>query len=329
MKIAFVIGMPVVSAGNGIVSQMETWKKGLEKLGHSVVLISPWVWYEWEKFDVVHFFSFSEYVVDFIKQVFPKNKKIVYSPILDPDYSIAAMKAISHWGWDKLKLTNRYYQVRKILPLVKQVFVRSNFEAEYIEKGWNIAKEKIVKIPLSYNFYEECGNSKREQFCFHASYLADKRKNVKRLIEAAKKYQFQLKLAGKLRNDEERNKVLSWIENAENIEYLGFLSQEHLLDNYRRAKVFALPSTNEGVGIVALDAAAMGCDVVITNLGGPKEYYNSFAIEVNPYDIDEIGSAVLKGLSNFTMQPELQEHICKNFSLENISKQLESQYRLL
>ncbi len=329
MKIAFVVGMPVVSAGNGIVSQMETWKKGLEKLGHSVALISPWVWYEWEKFDVVHFFAFSEYVVDFIKQVYPKNRKIAYSPILDPDYSITAMKAISHWGWDKLKLTNRHYQIRKALPLVKQVFVRSNFEAMYIEKGWNVAREKIAKIPLSYNFYEESGKAKREQFCFHASYLADERKNVRRLIEAAKKYQFQLKLAGKLRNDEERSKVLSWIENAENIEYLGFLPQEQLLDYYRRAKVFALPSTNEGVGIVALDAAAMGCDVVVTNLGGPKEYYNSLAIEVNPYNVDEIGSAVLRGLSNFTMQPELQEHIYKNFSLENISKQLETQYRLL
>ncbi len=329
MNIAFVICMPVVTAGNGIVSQMRTWKRGLEKLGHSVSLISPWESYDWEKFDVVHFFSFCEYAAEFIKQVYSKNKKIAYSPILDPDYPVIAMKVISRWGWDKLKLTNRFYQVRKIFPLIKRVFARSNFEATYIEKGWNVSKEKIIKIPLSYNFYEDCGQSKRESFCFHASFLADDRKNVKRLVEAAKKYHFHLKLAGTLRNEEERKKVVSWCKNLKNVEYLGFLSQEQLLENYRRAKVFALPSTNEGVGIVALDAAAMGCDVVITNLGGPKEYYKSLALEVNPYDVDEIGAAVLKGLSCFTQQPKLQEHIRNNFSLENISKLLETQYQLL
>lgn len=328
MKIAFVIGAPVVYAGHGVVSQMKTWKRGLEDLGHQVFLVSPWEVYDWKSFDAVHFFMYSEYVGDFIEAVCPENNKIIFSPVLDPDYSLFAMKAISHWGYSRLKLSNRYYRMRKIAEKFSAVTVRSDFEAKYVEQGWNLPKSKIVKIPLSFNFFET-NNSKRENYCFHASYLADDRKNVKRLIQAAKKYDIPLKLAGKLRNGEEEKKIFGWIGSSSNIEYLGFLSQEELLDNYRRAKVFALPSTNEGVGIVALDAAAMGCDVVITKLGGPKEYYNSMATEVNPYDVDEIGLAIQKNLTGFTQQPNLQKYICENYSLEVIAKKLVVMYESL
>lgn len=327
MKIAFVIGAPVVFSGHGVVSQMQTWKTGLESLGHQVVLISPWAFYDWKSFDIVHFFMFSEYVADFIELVYPINKHIVFSPVLDPDYSITAMKAISRWGASALKLSNRFYRIRKIAHLISLFSTRSNFESEYVEKAWNVSKSKICKVPLSYNYANLDFESKRENFCFHASYLADERKNVKRLVTAAKKYNFPLKLAGKLRNEKEREKVFSWMDEAKNIEYLGFLSKEELLNQYRKAKVFALPSTNEGVGIVALDAAAMGCDVVITKLGGPKEYYDNLALQVNPYNVDDIGKAILKSLSSFSNQPALQKHIQENFSLGKISEKLQAMYQ--
>ena len=164
MKIAFVIGAPVVYAGHGVVSQMKTWKRGLENLGHQVFLVSPWEVYDWKSFDAVHFFMYSEYVGDFIEAVYPENNKIIFSPVLDPDYSLFAMKAISHWGYSRLKLSNRYYRMRKIAEKFSAVTVRSDFEAKYVEQGWNIPKSKIVKIPLSFNFFET-NNSKRENYC--------------------------------------------------------------------------------------------------------------------------------------------------------------------
>lgn len=78
-----------------------------------------------------------------------------------------------------------------------------------------------------------------------------------------------------------------------------------------QSKSFALPSTNEGVGIVALEAAAMGCDIVITKLGGPKEYYSNMATVINPYNVDEIGKAICKALDTKSFQPNLAEYINK------------------
>jgi glycosyltransferase involved in cell wall biosynthesis len=96
---------------------------------------------------------------------------------------------------------------------------------------------------------------------------------------------------------------------------------------YNKAKVFALPSINEGVGLVALEAAMHGCDIVITNLGGPKEYYPRGMVQtVNPYDIDDIGEAVIKALDDTTSQPQLREHIKNTYNVSSCTDKLIDYY---
>lgn len=88
-----------------------------------------------------------------------------------------------------------------------------------------------------------------------------------------------------------------------------------------------MPSLNEGVGLVALEAAAYGCEIVITSLGGPKEYYGDLAEVVNPYSIDEIGSAVSRLMDNEIMhQPMLADYVHAEFSNESVGEKLERIY---
>ena len=90
--------------------------------------------------------------------------------------------------------------------------------------------------------------------------------------------------------------------------------------------MFALPSIVEGVGLSALEAATWGCDIVITNIGGPKEYYNNLALIVDPYSIDELGKGVRYFIDGKTYQPKLTEYIVKEFSDTHISAQIEKAY---
>ena len=130
-------------------------------------------------------------------------------------------------------------------------------------------------------------------------------------------------LCGLLRSKEEEQTLADWMRGKPNVSYLGYVTKERMIELYSKAKIFALPSTYEGVGIVALDAATMGCDIVITKLGGPKEYYSGKALEVNPYDTDEIGTAVKSFIDGKSFQPQLSKMIKETKSPKVLSCLLE------
>lgn len=84
-----------------------------------------------------------------------------------------------------------------------------------------------------------------------------------------------------------------------------------------------MPSLLEGVGMVAMEAAAFGAEVVLTNLGAPKEYWHGHAELVNPYSVDEIGKAVVKCLNKDFSKSSMIDFIRKNYSLEACSRKLQ------
>lgn len=55
----------------------------------------------------------------------------------------------------------------------------------------------------------------------------------------------------------------------ERIEYVAKPSRERLVELYQRASAFALPSDEEGLGVVLLESMACGVPVVSTRSGGP------------------------------------------------------------
>ena len=225
---------------------------------------------------------------------------------------------------------NYLYQIRKELR-VKKVLTRSHFETEYLNKRFHVPKGRMELIPLSYSNYcvpyEKC---EKEDFCLHISSIYQSRKNVIRLIEAAKKYNFKLVLAGNKGSEEQFRSIKEAIGSSQNIKVLGFVSEEEKIDLYKRAKVFALPSISEGVGIVAVDAAYHGCEIVITDIPGPKEYYQGQCLEVNPFNVDAIGNSVLSFINGKTkFQPQLEEYIAKEYSGKRIAQELIKVYSRL
>ena len=129
-------------------------------------------------------------------------------------------------------------------------------------------------------------------------------------------------------NAQSEAKLRELIGDAKNIEILGFVSDEELISLYDRAKVFALPSLNEGVGLVALEAAIHSCNIVITKFGGPKEYYEKESVQlVNPYDVDDIGKAVMKALEDNTSQPNLRNQLIEKYNVSSCVDMLVEEYR--
>lgn len=336
MKIAYIITPHAVVAGksNGIRSQAETWANALRKKGHQVDYVNTWENYDWPSYDAVHFFGNGPWVNTIRTYLRLKNPNCVYSPIYDPSPFLESksqqiqkkLSKLTHGKW-----SCALYNVCREYQGYKKILVRTDHEHKMIKRLFDVPEEVIAKVPLSYSHilkYEK-ELPQKEDFVFHMSLFTQPRKNVIRLVKAAQKYGFKLKIAGNPGTEEAYNEFMKVVKNVPNIEVLGFISEEEKLDLYRRAKVFALPSISEGVGIVAVDAALYGADIVVTDIGGPKEYYNGMAEIVNPFSVDEIGQACMNLLNGKTYQPQLRHYIEENYSLDAIAEKLINVYSSL
>ena len=330
MKFAYVLVPSAVISGNsnGVKAQALNWKSGLEKLGHKVDEINVWDNYKWEEYDLIHIFGTGLWLYDFVKILSSKNPNIVISPIIDSIQTPFMYKLSTYIGFSKFRLWSPTYALKKSVPYFKAIFVRSKYESLYFINSMDVNPDKIVMIPLAIDSLKDNISSDKDNFCLHISSIYQERKNVLRLVKAAKKFNFKLVLAGSKGSEKDFLSINKEIgENSKNIEVLGFITDEEMSNLYSKAKVFALPSISEGVGIVALNAAVYGCEIVITKLGGPKEYYNGMANLVNPYDIDNIGETILKVMNNsVSNQPNLMKYVVDNYSKEIIIKKLEFAY---
>lgn len=332
MKIAYIIYPDVIisNKSNGIRSQAETWAELLRHEGVEVDLVNNWGNYNWKEYDAIHLFGGGRWIFSVVKRLSAINPKICWSPIYDPGNNPSIMdKTFSYMGRfiNGLLKWNYLYQIRKELH-IKKVLTRSRFETLYFNRIFHVPDNRMVLIPLSYSNYcvpyKKC---EKEDFCLHISSIYQPRKNVIRLIEAAKKYNFKLVLAGNKGSDEQYKPIRDAIGSNKNIKVLGFVSEEEKIDLYKRAKVFALPSITEGVGIVAVDAAYYGCEIVITDIPGPKEYYQGQCKEVNPLEVDAIGAAITSFINEeVVFQPRLGQYIEKEYSGKKIGQNLINVY---
>lgn len=333
MKIAYILSTTIIVSGrsNGIRSQAETWAENLRKYGHVVDYVSEWGNYDWKSYDAIHLFGEGEVFYYAVLALHKINPHIHWSPICDPDLNFNYTK--SNIRNVVSKVTKGYVfpksNTHSLIPLVEKISVRTMFEKEHLKRVYNIEESKFELVPLSYsNFCTPFTPVQKEDFCLHISSISQPRKNVIRLIEAAKKYHFRLVLAGNKGSEKQFEPLKRAIGDASNIEVLGFISEEEKINLYQRAKVFALPSVMEGVGIVALDAAYYGCEVVLTNIPGPKEYYDGHCIEVNPMSVDEIGCAVMDFLHDKKkFQPQLKSHVDSMYSQNAITDTLVDCYK--
>ena len=332
MKIAYIMypGACYMGKGDGSKMQAEIWLKELERKGHVVDRINPWGHYDWKSYDIVHVFGFGLWNYDMIHWGSGLNPNFVFSPIIDTNTPMWKYKLATHFGCLKLRLFSQNYALRMLRPDIKLFLARTEYEADYLRKGYDIDNSKIKIVPLSFREDNYDPTVKKEAFCLFVGTMTQPRKNVPNLIRAAQKYGFRLMLVGNTGNAVSEKKLRNLIGDFSNIEIKGFVTDEELIALYNRAKVFALPSFNEGVGLVALEAAIHGCDIVLTNLGGPKEYYKNGSVQlVNPNNIDEIGQGVMNALEDQKSQPLLRECLMKEYNVSKCTDELVEMYQMV
>lgn len=116
-----------------------------------------------------------------------------------------------------------------------------------------------------------------------------------------------------------RNKI------AENVEVLGFIKDEELIDHYLLGDVFVMPSKKEGFGIVFIEAMACGLKVIAGNKDGSVDALKNgdLGTLVNPDDEAEIEKAIFENLNNIEVNCEqLQKKVLNNFEFKHYKERL-------
>ena len=154
-------------------------------------------------------------------------------------------------------------------------------QAREIAQVYGLDASKIHVIGTGYNdeiFYPVPG--KRIEGARTMVYVGKiwRRKGVESLVRAIgllspEQAPTRTVLIGGYNDQDEYERVKELIRECPyDIELAGIVSDEQLVDAYQRANVFVLPSFYEGLPLVLVEAIACGCNAVMTDLPGIREW---------------------------------------------------------
>ncbi|MGA8611951.1 MAG: glycosyltransferase family 1 protein [Xanthobacteraceae bacterium] len=91
----------------------------------------------------------------------------------------------------------------------------------------------------------------------------------------------------------------------ENVRHLGRVDDDDLALLYKRALCLVFPSLTEGFGLPVLEAMALGCPVISSDLGGLPEVCGGAALYASPHD----GPAWLAAIDHVACDPSLRDRL--------------------
>jgi len=108
------------------------------------------------------------------------------------------------------------------------------------------------------------------------------------------------------------------------VRFTGYVEEEDLPALYNGADLFVFPSLYEGFGLPVLEAMACGTPVVTSNTSSLPEVAGDAALLVDPYDVEEIATAMRRILEDEALTAELRAKglaRAKEFSWERTARE--------
>ncbi len=196
-------------------------------------------------------------------------------------------------------ITRGYLRLQKKLCRHVAVFLpNSQSEMDRVIADMGLKSPTFVVVPNSvdinlFNKVEENEEFAEYKGCVLCAAKIDGRKNQLNLIRAMKKLPYKLVLAGKAsKNSMYYYKKCLKEADSNQVIFLGQIPHDKLPALYKQAKVHALISWMETPGLVSLEAAYAGCNIVATLKGDTYDYFENYATYCEPDNVDSITKAI-------------------------------------
>ena len=200
----------------------------------------------------------------------------------------------------KYLIHHKYSEMQQYILRNTNIFLPNALgEMEQIKKHLKFFAdlEDIVIVPnaIDLEIAEKALKEKTDKFVKYKGWLIcvgriDARKNQLKLLEAISGSDYKLLLVGKCSPGQKNyyKKVMRCIKDNPNVEYIEQISNDDLYQLYKECRVSVLPSWFETPGLVSLEAAVMGCNIVVSDKGTTKEYFGSYAFYCDVMDSNSI-----------------------------------------
>ncbi|MDR3696835.1 glycosyltransferase family 4 protein [Mucilaginibacter sp.] len=354
MKTAFITRSTLYTAPGGDTVQVEQTARGLAELGVDTEILLSNQAITYGDYDLLHFFNIIR-PADILYHSKKANKPFVVSTILVnyseydknhregigalvrylPGDGIEYIKTMARWVLGRDHLASLDYawkgQRKSIMEiLAKTSMILPNSESEYRrvqQKYQSRVRYAVVPNAIDPALFKNNPETKKDSQLVLCVARIEGIKNQLNLISALNNTRFRLLIIGAPAPNQPDYYRQCRETAAENISFIGQLPQEDLVPYYQSAKVHVLPSWFETTGLSSIEAAAMGCNIVITDKGDPREYFENEAFYCDPSNPQSILEAVERA-SEAPNCEKLQQKILNQYTWKHTAIQTLKAYQL-
>ena len=182
-------------------------------------------------------------------------------------------------------------------------------------------KEWIPKAKISEPVYPgiNAPNLKKMKRDIDIIYVGrlNKLKNVNELLEACKNSNYKICIVGK--GEEEENLKNQANKLNLNVDFKGAVSDSEKWNLLNRSKLLVFPTSHEGFGMPPLEALAMGCNVLCSDIPIFKEIYGNEVDYFELHNIKEMRNKIEKLLKS---KPK-KTNLTNKYTCNNAAKKIE------
>jgi glycosyltransferase involved in cell wall biosynthesis len=357
MKILMIVRTNLYTSPGGDTTQIDMTAKYLRLLGVSVTIALADQVEHVGTYDLLHFFNIirPDDILPFIEDAaipfvistifvdyssYEKQNRAgiagLMFRVLTPG-QVEYLKAVARWILNGDRLRSRFYifkghkaSMRRLVRQAQMLLPNSNSEykrlVDYLKMTAPYKKVvNAIDADMFNDDVEEDSKYKNHVLCVGR---IEGRKNQLNLIKSLLNTEVQLTIIGKPSPNH-----LAYYQAckdvaaaANNIHFIEHMPHHQLVRVYKAAKVHVLPSWFETTGLSSLEAAVMGCNIVVTDKGDTTEYFGNMAYYCEPNDLISMKTAVLRAL-NEDVNADLQKFIRKNYTWNETAAQTLSAYQ--